>query len=104
MTFKQTDYDRCLPYGYRYDEETGTEYLFDRGYTPIASRNAEGPMVVVASLAPDLPASKPSDYQVYFYTSGFLASPGTRRVPQCERILSRFIRNRPIDTAFQFAV
>jgi len=91
MTFKQTDYDCRLPYGYRYDEETGTEYLFDRGYTPIVSRNAEGPMVVVVSPLPDLPALKPSDHEACFYTSGFLASPSTRRVPQCEHILSRFI-------------
>lgn len=98
MAFLQTDYDRCLPYGYRFDAETGTEYLFDRGYTPIASRNAEGPMTVAVAPAPDLPALKPTDYQGYFYVSGFLASPGTRRVPQCERILARFVLGLPVRT------
>ena len=98
MAFKQTDYDRCLPYGYRFDAETGTEYLFDRGYTPIASRNAEGPITVAVAPAPDLPALKQTDYQGYFYVSTTFTTPNPRRIPSCEGILARFVLGLPVRT------
>ncbi|NDR55380.1 hypothetical protein [Aliiruegeria sabulilitoris] len=93
MSSIRTHYAERLPYGYRFDPETGMEHLFDKGYEAIASRPVAEPWRVTV-----LPHRKHISAPVtrYFYTTGtdgpILGSRiDKRNRTRLEAILSRFV-------------
>ncbi len=88
MAFIQPDYVGRLPYGLWYHEETGLEYLFDRGYCGLASRHVDEPWkVTLLERRRYIGGSSES----WFYTDGTSPRMKTEYLRRSERILCKFM-------------
>ena len=95
MAFIQRDYIGRLPYGLWFDEEERVEYLFDRGYSGMASRPVDEPWKVTL-----LPVRRfiVHSTESWFYTdatSPRLKADYRRRAEQilCKFMLGHDVRN-----------